>query len=353
MTANQTPKYKITTALTAVESIQAKEEDTAELKAYTDGAIQDGMVGAAAILYRKGRTNPIGTLRYQLGPDKEPTVTEAETVGGILAMWLLRGINEVQRTPSSIYTDSRAFQQILQKRRPKSGAHLITMLTKTTEEAAKKYAITGNHPRFNIHWIASHRQVPGNEQADKEAKKAAREGSLPTYDLPPALRKTLPVSIHAVKRRQLKELNTEWEKGWSKSQRRPWFVSVDPKFPFKKHRQMVTLLTRAQSSLLVQIQTRHIPLNGYLHRLQKADHARCKGCWNRSKITIKEMVHHYLFECPEHRVARSKMESTLGREAMDLQHILQCRQKIGTLLKFIGESKRLQISFGDVSTNET
>ncbi|KAF8148862.1 hypothetical protein B0H34DRAFT_618371, partial [Crassisporium funariophilum] len=99
--------------------------------------------------------------------------------------------------------------------------------------------------RFNIHWIASHRHILGNKLADKEATKAAQEGSLPTGDLPPALQKALPISIHAAKRQHMKDLQLEWKREWLKSQQKLWFASNNSEFPFTKHREIVSMVAQS------------------------------------------------------------------------------------------------------------
>ena len=66
---------------------KAEEEDN--ICVYTDGSGQDGKIGVAAVLRRKGTT--IKTIKYHLGSDKNHMVYEAEVVGMLLAMELLRG----------------------------------------------------------------------------------------------------------------------------------------------------------------------------------------------------------------------------------------------------------------------
>ena len=68
----------------------SKEEDlqSAEvIKVYSDGSIHDGVVGAAAVLYRGGKYKR--ALRLKLGSAEEHTIFEAELAGLILAMQLI------------------------------------------------------------------------------------------------------------------------------------------------------------------------------------------------------------------------------------------------------------------------
>ncbi|KIJ90820.1 hypothetical protein K443DRAFT_40860, partial [Laccaria amethystina LaAM-08-1] len=89
------PTYKktftVTIAKSKEESIKDEKEDDADIRVYTDGSGYEGSVGAAAVLYRKGITEPVKTLRFHLGSLKKHTTYEGETVGSILAVWMLQG----------------------------------------------------------------------------------------------------------------------------------------------------------------------------------------------------------------------------------------------------------------------
>jgi ribonuclease HI len=53
--------------------------------------------------------------------------------------------------------------------------------------------------QLQIRWTLGHEGIMGNEQADKEAKKAIMEGSSDCSELPQFLKKTLPQSKSAAK----------------------------------------------------------------------------------------------------------------------------------------------------------
>jgi ribonuclease HI len=72
---------------------------------YSDSSIRNGKVGAVAILYRRGRHK--GTLRLHLGTASEHTVYEAELVGMILGMQLIK-MEKKGKTSCALGTDNQA-----------------------------------------------------------------------------------------------------------------------------------------------------------------------------------------------------------------------------------------------------
>lgn len=105
-------------------------------------------------------------------------------------------------------------------------------------------------------------------------------------ELPPILRKRLPYSASAVKEEFAEAQKVSWIKMWTASPRFARFQHVDTAFPFNKYRKTVIALSRAQSSLLFQLRTGHIPLNSYLHRIKKSVTRRYASCWDAGRGSI-------------------------------------------------------------------
>ena len=195
-------------------AIEEEAKDNATIKIYTDGSSQDGQVGASAVLYHVHNNiilEPTNVLRYRLGTDKEHTVWDAEVVGGILALWLLKDSNSISRHPITIYSDNQAFIKAFKAQRIKKGYHLIKEFTRLAEQLTAVPNPPINPERINLKWIAAHKDVIGNEKADTEAKKAAAGDSSPPESLPPPLRNPLPRSANAAKTQYNNILKEEWQ----------------------------------------------------------------------------------------------------------------------------------------------
>lgn len=184
--------------------------DTASVKIYSDGSGFKGGIGASAVMYREGgrdgRTQR--SLTAYLGTEDEQTVYVGELAGELMDLHLLAtenpgptGLGRV-----SIYVDNQASLLALDSIKPKSGGFIADEIHRTFERVRKK------HPRSRItfRWIPSHLEVGGNEEADRLAKQGAERKELSEVaDLPPLLRKKLPLSKSALDMALMKDLKRE------------------------------------------------------------------------------------------------------------------------------------------------
>lgn len=109
-------------------SVAEDTQATEVVRVYSDGSVQDGKVGAAALLSRQGEPDRI--VHYHLGSISQHTVHEAELVGILLGLHLIKADKKRQnklrvgsRQPGS---DKRAklgnsyYRSSKQRRAPKS-----------------------------------------------------------------------------------------------------------------------------------------------------------------------------------------------------------------------------------------
>jgi ribonuclease HI len=323
------------------DSILTEANDSSDYKIYTDGSGHSGEAGASAVIYRKGEPRALRSLTHHLGDLSKHTINDAESVGALLAAWLVRTTPGFARHSFSIFTDSQTLIRSLKKRSSGSGRYLIDAFRQVTSILQTP---------LRILWVPGHSKVRGNEEADDLAKKAAQGQSSPSADLPLLLRKPLPHSADAEKQLYTREVKTMWAEQWSSSPRQARMARIDKSFPFTKFRTILHGLSRAQSSLLIQIRSGHIPLNAHLYRLNCIDTDRCLACADRPGITsTKETVTHFLFDCPAYQNERHHLDTALGRHNRSLEHIMSEEKSIRELLRYIGSTKRFKRTHGDVT----
>ena len=96
--------FKLTVAKDKKASVVADEEGRENIKVYSDGSAQGGKVGAAAVLIQQGKAPR--TLHYHLGTTEHHMVFEAELVGLILGLHLIKTVKT--RTSYVLGADNQA-----------------------------------------------------------------------------------------------------------------------------------------------------------------------------------------------------------------------------------------------------
>jgi len=179
--------------------------------------------------------------------------------------------------------------------------------------------VTNRHQdmKLLVWWTPGHIDIEGNEEANKEAKAAAKHGSSPNQKLPVQLQKMLPHSKSAVQQALHMKLKQAAAKAWQKSPRYKHMRHIDPVLPSDKFSKQTFKLLCKHASILFQLQSGHAPLNMHLHQIQKANSPICPCCHQHNK-----MVMHYVLHCPAHKNVRCEMIQAGRREARDLSKLL-------------------------------
>ena len=315
-------------------SIKFESQDNADYKVFSDGSGQDDGIGAAAILYRKGRVTPLKSVQFYLGPPDKHNTYEAEVVGAILAAWLLTSTPETVGKKITHYTDNQAVVKAITAPNSTSGQHLLNSL---------RLAANGTRCQLTIRWISSHSKVKGNEAVDKLAKNAASGRSSARAKLPHMLRNPLPASASALKQDFNSKLKYKWATMWESSPRRARIAQFGEAFPFSAFLKRLDSLTRKQSSTILQIRCGHFPLNAYLHRINKADSDRCNACYNDEEfISYPETINHFIFDCQAHYEARNELINKIGLNYFHLSDIMADTDRLKALTTFINRTGRFK-----------
>ena len=298
----------------------------------------NGKVGTSAILFRKGECQAIKSLTYHLGDLTRHSIIEAEITGMLLAAWLIHTTLGSACFSFSIYTDSQTVIRLLTRCFSGSGSMLVST-----------FCTAANTP-LKVNWILGHSKVRGNVKNNDLASLAAQGQLSPAADLPPLLWKPLPFSADAKKQVYNQEIKAMWTEQWQISPRRAHMEQIDKLFPFTSFRTILDSLSHAQSSLLIQLWSGHIPLNAHLFRLNCVDTDKCEACYACWGATSpRETVMHFLFNCPAHQNEWHYLNTALGQCSRDLGYIMSRKDSIWELLCYIGKTKRLRKPFGNVT----
>jgi len=316
---------------------------TNKTKVFTDGSCIDRKVGAAAVLYVDD--HQISTLRFHLGSAEEHTIFKAEVVGLILAAHLLTTSHEAS-FPAVILADNQAAIQAGEHPAARSGHYLCLHFRTILRTLLAANKITRQD--VTVHWIAGHRDIEGNKDADREARCAAlRESDAsPKTDLPKCLHKKLPIGASAIKQKNKAELMEQWKHQWSKSKRCAHLTRIDPSAPSKRFMKAIGNLPKFKAGMMYQMRSGHIALNKHLHRINRSDTPLCLQC-NQG---TQETVHHMLFECTRYDRERHVLRNKLGRDAISTPCLLANKDGMRETLRFIEATGRLKTTSGEGPT---
>ena len=171
----QTPKwnaaFKVRIAPTKDQAIDEESGDSAPVRIFSDGSGIEGNIGSAVVLYHcKNGVETKHVLHYYLGPETRHTVYEAEVAGKIMAQELLYHQTHGFGCHISMYVDNQASILSTHTISPNPGHYLLDILHAKLARSKKWFC----NLNVTIRWIPSHLDIEGNEEADRQAKRAAK-----------------------------------------------------------------------------------------------------------------------------------------------------------------------------------
>jgi ribonuclease HI len=260
-----------------------------------------------------------------LGSETKYNVFTAELTALCLAAQMLQDSQEY--LTCHIYVDSQAGVRAIDKPQRQSGQAVIKEFHDRVEEIMKERPTL----QITIIWIPGHQDIAGNEQADEEAKRSAKDPSLSK----PFNHKTLKSS----RIRSIKELaKTQWHKVWTENTKtatslRRIMKAKDTESGTKLYNEIPD---RSSAARIAQLRTGHCGLNHYLHRFGLRNSPYCE-CGNG-----KETVEHYLTECRKYKAQRKELRKELKPGMMRTDKLLGCPKIIKHTIKYIKETKRFE-----------
>ena len=316
-------------------SKRADANATETIQVYSDGSAHSGQVGAAAILKREGKTDRV--LKFHLGTTGQHTVYEAELVGMILGLHLIK-TEKRNKTKCALNVDNQAALVAVKSEMNKSGHHLAAHVF----DLAAKLKKSGRRGRFELtfRWTAGHVGIAGNEDADREAKLAAEGEQSGKEELPTCLRKQLGYSLSAVRQAHNEKLKLRWAAQWAQSPRYHRLNFEDTLTPFsQKFLKYISCegISRQSASRIFQLRVGHVPLNQYLHRFKLIDSPCCPACGHPN-----ETAEHFLLQCPKYAHERWPLLNQNRGSAPKLKKLLSSPKLITPLANYLEATGRFE-----------
>jgi ribonuclease HI len=263
--------------------------DNRNIVCYTDGSMLKENIGAGTVVEMTGEA--VMEATYPMGHQQE--VYDAELLGILKAAKTCFQIcqrNNLTKRHIWIFTDNQAAIQRLNTFKPGPGQSTSLALSNISNNLhALKTTIT-------VQWVPGHTDVPGNELADKLAKKA-------TLEKPPTYYHT---SLSYLKRVTRAAKMQEWGDWWMRHPAKGKnYVGT-----FRtKPDQIFTSGNRQFNSTVTQLRTGHGYFRSYLYKIptNSVDSPHCP-----CRYGGPQSPEHLLLRCPLYQRERQRMRKEIG-----------------------------------------
>lgn len=274
---------------TAEEELRVAQFQRVGVWIYTDGSVQEGRGGAAAIFEDAG--GPFGEVELSRvsGPLQSSTDAELTAIGLALSHLMSR----TDWSQAFIVSDSQA--ALLQLH----GVKWNRAKGSTLQVYRQIQALRESGQRVEFWWAPGHSGIAGNERADAVARTATTSGHLRTGDW-------------WVSRSMLESLASRWFQTQAQSQERAVMGDVvghTEEVIIRTNLQWTRLLpSRFMIAQVAQFLTGHYPTRTYLHRFGLQSSPMCEHC------AVPESREHVLLFCPRWSFERQRTRQWMEDE---------------------------------------
>ena len=170
--------------------------------------------------------------------------------------------------------------------------------------------------------------IEGNERADEEAKRAAREhtGEIVGKELKSAM-------ITDIKKTIENHARERWRKGKEGAQHHQ---KISTPAYFKTGKKIYNDLTRREATTLARLRTGHCGLNLYLSKRKIIEDATCE-C-GRGAETVK----HFLLDCERFKTQRQALQAKIGQRHMREERLLGDKRWVKHTINYVMETERFE-----------
>ncbi|KAM3490228.1 hypothetical protein MY3957_006467 [Beauveria namnaoensis] len=249
----------------------------------TSSSARNGVVGVGGVIQCSSTTQcnvQRETFSFTLGPRAE----QSPYSGALAAMaYVLRHVPSGCKRVS-ILTRSKAAVQSLKNPHQQSGQEFIRCIYDSIQDQQE------NGVSISITWKPTESDDELLNVAKRKAKDATREGARPEQQFP----KMLSTTFNIEKRKLRAERHIPENVG-------KYSKSIDTALPGEHTRALYEDLPWNERTVLAQLRTYMIRLNGYLHQIRAVPSSQCACELER------ETIKHFLFRCPKWEAHRKEM----------------------------------------------
>ena len=238
--------------------------------------------------------------------------------------------SETRKRNFWIFTDSQSAIQKLQKEYIQTEVHqnIIQNLEK----------LKNQDKNVHIHWVPSHTYIPGNELADKAAKKGARNTERAVINA-----SKTQTSLSFIKKDIDKIAQEEWTQYWRNAKQGQQYSKLQTEPEGKVKSKELKQADRLTFSTFTQIKLEHEYFKSYLERLPAYEDNLCHIC------KVKQTLKHILISCKQYKAEQKKLKNTVLRQKakpgtganseLSLKRLLCTGEGIKATLAFLKETK--------------